>query len=55
MVEAKTACAWMCIGILFLWLILPWILLVVFLLLNALGIIQLESAGILILSELLGL
>lgn len=54
MVEAKTACVWMCLGILFLWLILPWILLVVFLLLNALGIIQLESEAIVILSEMLG-
>ena len=54
MVEAKTACAWMCIGILFLWLILPWILLVIFLLLHALGIIQLESQAIVILWELLG-
>ena len=54
MVEAKTACAWMCIGILFLWLILPWILLVIFLLLHALGIIQLESQSIVILLEMLG-
>jgi len=54
MVDAKTACAWMCIGILFLWFILPWILLVIFLLLHAVGIIQLESQAMVMLAEMLG-
>jgi len=40
MVTAQKACTWMCVGILFLWLVLPFIITGIVLLLIALGIMQ---------------